>query len=116
MKNTFSNADDKFPIQGSTKEDNFIDTNWNGHDDDEGHGLDNLNFRRESTVYVKIGRLDFTEDSKKQLLNKQDGFYVDESVVTLNTPELEDVSDIINNSDALKLQLVGVIPISTTYA
>lgn len=116
MKNTFNNAEGKFTIQGSTKKDNFIDTNWNGHDDDEGHGLDNLNFRRESTVYVKIGRLDFTEDSKKQLLNKQDGFYVDESVVTLNTPELEDVSDIINNSDALKLQLVGVIPISTAYA
>lgn len=123
MENTFSNGgvDENgkyytFKPQGSTVPANFIDTNWNGHDDDEGHGLDDLNFRRESTVYVKIGRLDFTEDSKKQLLNKQDGFYVDESVVTLNTPELEDVSDIINNSDALKLQLVGVIPISTAYA
>lgn len=123
MKNTFSNGGkDKegkyytFTPQGSTEDASFIDTNWNGHDDDKGHGLDDLNFNKESTVYVKIGRLDFTEDSKKQLLNKQDGFYVDESVVTLNTPELEDVSDIINNSDALKLQLVGVIPISTAYA
>lgn len=115
MENTFSNAMETFPIQGSKETAKFIDTNWNGHGDD-GHGLGNLNFRRESTIYVKIGRLDFTEDSKKQLLNKQDGFYVDESVVTLNTPELEDVSDIVNNSDALKLQLVGAIPISTAYA
>ena len=123
MENTFSNGgvDENgkyytFKPQGSTVPANFIDTNWNGHNDDEGHGLDDLNFNKESTIYVKIGRLDFTEDSKKQLLNKQDGFYVDESVVTLNTPELEDVSDIVNNSDALKLQLVGVIPINTAYA
>lgn len=114
MKNTFSNANDEFNVTEKVTA-NFIDTNWNGHNDD-GHGLGNLNFNKESTIYVKIGRLDFTEDSKKQLLNKQDGFYVDESVVTLNTPELEDVSDIVNNSDALKLQLVGVIPINTSYA
>lgn len=115
MTNTFSNAGKEFNVNENTTAP-FIDTKWSGHDDDKGHGLDDLAFNKESAIYVKIGRLDFIEDSKKQLLNKQDGFYVDESIVTLNTPELEDVSNIINNSDALKLQLVGVIPISTAYA
>lgn len=115
MRGTFGNANSSFLPIGQDEYRLFIDAAWGSHGDD-GHGSGgSLAFNNEATIYVKIGRLDYTTTEQKELENKQEGFYIDESVLSFNTPELEDVKDIVNDSDALTLNLVGMIPVQSNY-
>lgn len=66
-------------------------------------------------AYATTGILNVQDEDDSELNKKQNLFCIDESIVTLNSPDVEDLSSVINNSEALKLDLVGVIPISANY-
>lgn len=65
-----------------------------------------------ATLVQQIGRTTFKTPKEIDAENKQEQYYVDESVVTLNSPDLEDNQYIIDNSKALRLDLVGTIPLT----
>ncbi len=113
MNGTFKNSEGKFKPVGESVERVFSDAAWGSHGS-SGHGSNgSLAFNNEASIFVKIGRLDYKTAEQKELENKQDGFYIDESVLSFNTPELEDVKDVVNNSSALQLNLVGMIPVQS---
>lgn len=66
-------------------------------------------------AFVLTGQLSALSAEEADLKNKQNLFCVDESIVTLNAPDIEDVSPVINGSEGLRLDLVGMIPIEATY-
>ena len=65
-----------------------------------------------ATLIQQIGRLSFKTPKELDAETKREQYYVDESVVTLNSPDLEDNQYTIDNSKALKLDLIGTIPIT----
>lgn len=65
-----------------------------------------------ATLLQQIGRLSFKTPKELDAETKREQYYVDESVVTLNSPDLEDTQQTIDNSQALKLDLIGTIPIT----
>lgn len=71
----------------------------------------------DSNLYMLGGVLSTVSPTEEDKLDKRNQFYVDESIVTINSPELEDVNiqNLINNSDGLQLNLVGTIPINSVY-
>ena len=71
----------------------------------------------DSNLYMLGGVLNTVSPTEEDKLDKRNQFYVDESIVTINSPELEDVNiqNLINNSDGLQLNLVGTIPINSVY-
>ena len=71
----------------------------------------------DSNLYMLGGVLSTVSPTEEYKLKKRNQFYVDESIVTINSPELEDVNiqNLINNSDGLQLNLVGTIPINSVY-
>ena len=66
-------------------------------------------------AYVTGGILSFTTAEEDDLKNKNNLFCVDESIVTLNAPDIEDTANALDNSDAYDLQLVGTIPVQSAY-
>lgn len=56
-----------------------------------------------------------TSLSEKTYVKDKNGYYVDSSVVTLHSPELDNVSSLVETS-GLKLNIVGVVPINNTYS
>ena len=66
-------------------------------------------------AFVLTGQLSALSDEEADIKNKQNLFCVDESIVTLNSPDIEDTSSVVNGSEGLRLDLVGLIPIESTY-
>lgn len=66
-------------------------------------------------AFVITGKLTDLDAEEADLKNKQNLFCVDESIVTLNAPDIEDVSPVVNGNEGLRLDLVGMIPIDATY-
>lgn len=66
---------------------------------------------RRATLLQQIGRLSFKTPKELDAETKREQYYIDESVVTLNSPDLADNQYTIDNSQALKLDLIGTIPI-----
>lgn len=56
-----------------------------------------------------------TSLSEKTYVKDKNGYYVDSSVVTLHSPELDNVSSLVETS-GLKLNIIGVVPINNTYS
>ena len=46
---------------------------------------------------------------------KQKNFYIDNSIVTFHSPEIEEVQDIVDNSN-LSFRIVGLVPITASYS
>lgn len=71
-----------------------------------------------SNFYIMGGRLTNIEQKEQNKLDKADSYYIDESVVTLNSPDIENILNSITLGDNYRLDLVGTIPInevSTDY-
>jgi len=66
-------------------------------------------------AYVISGPLTFLSAEEEDLKNKQNMFCTDESIVTLNAPDIEDNVYTIDNSEAFNLDLVGVIPVEAAH-
>lgn len=75
-----------------------------------------LKLGSDANFYIMGGRLTNIEEKEKNKQYKSDSFYVDESIVTLNAPNIEDFpASFIDN---YRLDLIGTIPInqvSTDY-
>lgn len=67
---------------------------------------------KRATLLQQIGRLSFKTPKELDAETKREQYYIDESVVTLNSPDLADNQYTIDNSQALKLDLIGTIPIT----
>ena len=68
------------------------------------------------TGYINAGRLTFQSPLEEDANNKREQYYVDESVVTLNSPDLDNLNININNLKDVTLDIVGTIPISSNQA
>lgn len=66
-------------------------------------------------AFVLSGKLSSLDENESDLKRKQNLFCVDESIVTLNAPDIEDVQAVVNGSEGLRLDLVGLVPVSSTY-
>lgn len=77
---------------------------------DKFQGTDNGSF------WETGGRLTFKSAEERIVDSKKEQYYVDNSVVTFNSPDLEDNQDIINNNQSLGFRVVGVIPINSVYS
>ena len=62
------------------------------------------------------GRLTFKSAEESIVDSKKEQYFVDNSVITFNSPDLEDNQDIINNNQSLGFRVVGVIPINSVYS
>lgn len=71
-------------------------------------------YRRQCTLVAKVGRLTFLDEKTLDAQNKQEQYYIDESIVTLNSPELE--YNAISDLYATQLDLIGTIPITASYS
>lgn len=60
-----------------------------------------LTFKDEKTI--------ISEANKNQ-------YYIDESVVSFNSPDIDNIADIINDNTGLSLRIVGIIPIDASYS
>lgn len=67
----------------------------------------------DSNFYSIGGRLTLLKEKERDKDSKQSSFYVDESIVTLNTPNIQDIQDYASDSQAYRLDLVGTIPINS---
>lgn len=65
-------------------------------------------------AYATAGLITTLTGNDEDLKKKQNLFCVDESIVTLNSPSIEKTNSIVNNSEALNLDIVGLIPIDAT--
>jgi len=65
-------------------------------------------------AYVSGGPLTYLSAEEEDLKKKGNLFCIDESIVTLNAPDVEDVLHSIDNSEAYKLDLVGAIDVAAT--
>lgn len=84
-------------------------------EDDLGWHAFRSNLPNISVLYTHVGKLDYFSPKQKDALGKEEQYYIDESIVTLNSPDLDDVKDLVNDSSALKLELRGTIPIKSVY-
>lgn len=66
-------------------------------------------------AFCLSGKLSNLDEGEIDLKKKMNLFGIDESIVTLNSPDVEENVYIINESEALKLDLVGMIPVEATY-
>lgn len=71
----------------------------------------NSSLGSDSNFYAMGGRLTMEDDIQKNKEAKRDSFYIDESIVSLNSPDIESIAYNIDNSTAYKLDLIGTIPI-----
>lgn len=69
--------------------------------------LDDLNFQYFGNSVDGKGYQYSTEN--------QEFFFVDENIITLNSPELEDNISAIDNNKSLKLRIVGIAPVTANY-
>ena len=65
-----------------------------------------------ATLIQQVGRLNFKTAKELDAEHQREQYYVDESVLTLNSPDLDTTEVIINDSQALRLDLIGTIPIN----
>lgn len=63
-------------------------------------------------AFVSGGPLTYLSAEEEDLKKKGNLFCIDESIVTLNAPDVEDVLYSIDNSEAYKLDLVGAIDVA----
>lgn len=68
--------------------------------------------QKTTTLIQQIGRLNFKTGKELDAEHQREQYYVDESVLTLNSPDLDTTEAIINDSTALRLDLIGTIPIN----
>ena len=66
----------------------------------------------DANFYAMGGRLTIVDEKEEEKNSKRDSFYVDESIVSLNAPDIDDISEFIKNSNAYDLNLIGTIPIN----
>ena len=65
-------------------------------------------------AFFTSGTLTSVDEEESDLDKKQNLFCVDESIVTLNSPDIEDIAFLVNGSPAFRLDLIGIIPIDAT--
>lgn len=86
--------DSPFTMRASTRDDS-IGMDWN--------------------AYISGGALRFTSAEEEDLKRKANLFCIDESIVTLNSPDVEDIANSVENSEAYDLHIVGMIPVHSAY-
>lgn len=70
------------------------------------------------SFWLTGGRITFKSSDEVVADSKKEQYYIDESIVTVHSPEIEDNYDIINNNQALDFRIIGIVPIdavSTDY-
>lgn len=86
--------------------------NWKDKDDDPFTlKATNNSLGSDANFYSMGGMLSLLSDNEEDKNSKQDAFYVDESIVTLNSPDIENIVSSVDDSSAFRLDLVGTIPI-----
>ena len=65
------------------------------------------------SFWMTGGRLSFKKTDEIIADSRKEQYYVDNSVVTLNSPDLEDNQDVINNNQALGFRIVGIVPVES---
>lgn len=73
-------------------------------------GTDNGSF------WLTGGRLTFKKASEIYADSSKEQFYVDDSLVTFHSPELEDNQDVLDNNQAIDMKIVGYVPIQSVYS
>ena len=68
----------------------------------------------ECNVYVNYGYITRETDFELSKNTRTNAYYIDESIATLNSPDLENINNNIN-SQAVKLRLIGTIPVTKSY-
>jgi hypothetical protein len=66
----------------------------------------------DSNFYAMGGRLTIADEKEEEKNSKKDAFYIDESIVSLNVPDINNISEFIKDSEAYNLNLIGTIPIN----
>jgi len=69
----------------------------------------------ESNVYLQTGLFDHTILQEQSTLNKTNAYYIDESIVSFNSPDLISSGNILNDSEAFNFDLIGAILVDNTY-
>lgn len=78
----------------------------------------NSNVLKVSNQYIYMARAYTyvtTNLSEKTAFKDKNGYYVDSSIVTLNSPDLENTKSVLETPN-LKLNIIGVIPINNTFS
>ena len=71
------------------------------------------------SFWMTGGRLSFKKTDEIIADSRKEQYYIDNSVVTLNSPDLEYNQDVIDNNQSLGFRIVGIIPVesvSTDYS
>lgn len=71
------------------------------------------------SFWMTGGRLSFKKTDEIIADHRKEQYYIDNSVVTLNSPDLEYNQDVIDNNQSLGFRIVGIIPVeavSTDYS
>ena len=99
--------------QGATIANTLLSKMFNNWKDDDPFTLKatNNSLGSDSNFYSMGGRLSLLSDKENDKNLKQDAYYIDESIVTLNSPDVDNIIQSVNNSSAYKLDLIGTIPI-----
>lgn len=78
----------------------------------------NSNVLKVSNQYIYMARAYTyvtTSLSEKTAFKDKNGYYVDSSIVTLNSPDLENTKSVLETPN-LKLNIIGIIPINNTFS
>lgn len=75
-------------------------------------GLSDKITHKNSDVFITAGPLTFNDIDYIDAERKREQYYIDESIVTLHSPDLNENKSIIENNEGLKFRIVGTIPIS----
>lgn len=69
-----------------------------------------------NSMWITGGVMTYKTTAQLTAENNRDQYFVDENIVTLNSPDLDGNEDILENNQNIKFRIVGDIPISAVYA
>lgn len=65
------------------------------------------------SFWMTGGRLSFKKTDEIIADSRKEQYYIDNSIVTLNSPDLEYNQDVIDNNQSLGFRIVGIIPVES---
>lgn len=68
------------------------------------------------SFWITGGRLTFKSMNEIKADVNKEQYYVDNSIVTFNSPEIEENQDVIEGNQALNMKIIGCVPITSNYA
>lgn len=72
--------------------------------------------KNDGSFWVTGGKLSDVRADLEEANKRLEQFYVDENIVTLNSPDIEGNEDLINNNSQLKLRIIGSASIDSIYS